>query len=139
MSSDQLPETNDWTPDDDAARFVPATLESNDRVAGFFVGHFRDPKDRATAHPLNVLVEVRRDPANEPGPLRGRDFHRRGQIFWVSFVLMLITWPPLCYRLAGALGRSPALDAVLGAIPVVNLGVLLALSGRAPGSCATPE
>ena len=54
----------------------------------------------------------------------------RGAI-WAALVLSLATWPPLCYMLARVLQRPPVLYAALASIPLINIAVLLDVSGRA--------
>lgn len=59
------------------------------------------------------------------------DLLRVYTLVWIGLALILISWPPLCYALARALGRPPLPYALLSAVPLVNLGVLLDLGGRA--------
>lgn len=59
------------------------------------------------------------------------DLLRVHALVWIGLALILISWPPLCYALARALGRPPLPYALLAAVPLVNLGVLLDLGGRA--------
>ena len=55
----------------------------------------------------------------------------RGRFAWAPGVPATLTWPPLCYFLARALKRPAGVYAALAAVPLVNLGVLVDLSGRA--------
>lgn len=56
--------------------------------------------------------------------------HARALVL-VGFVLILIVWPPVCYALARGLRRPPLPYALIAAVPLINLLVLIDLSGRA--------